>query len=330
MSERKRRFSSVKDELLKKSQESALAAIQIFNNPLITFKSEAFIVLMNIAWIYLLHAYYRKQSVDYRYYEKTGKRKKYDRTKHGAYKYWELEKCINEKLCPLDESVKENLRILIGIRHEIEHQMTNKIDDYISGKFQACCINYNFVRKSLFGSDAGIDKIIPIALQLFSFGEEQVNQLKDIPDLPKNLINFVADFEENLSSINDPRYSYRVIYIRDNVNHVRQADMAYRFLDESSADGQEIQNILIKNVTQKKIKETQVVDMLKENGYPKFNKTAHQNFWKTKWGTAKERNTNKGAKKYGELIMSNIWLWYESSWIPEVRNYCESNRNKFS
>jgi hypothetical protein len=45
-------------------RDAALAAIQVFNNPLITFKSETFIVLMNIAWTHLLHAYYRRNDVE--------------------------------------------------------------------------------------------------------------------------------------------------------------------------------------------------------------------------------------------------------------------------
>ena len=70
---RVRRLFSVSDELVGKSRESALAAVQIFNNPLITFKSEMFIVLMNIAWTYLLHAHYRKKGIEYRYFEQVGK-----------------------------------------------------------------------------------------------------------------------------------------------------------------------------------------------------------------------------------------------------------------
>lgn len=67
---RVRRAFSVSGELLTKSREAALAAVQIFNSPLITFKSEIFIVLMNIAWTYLLHAHYRKEGVEYRYLRK--------------------------------------------------------------------------------------------------------------------------------------------------------------------------------------------------------------------------------------------------------------------
>lgn len=45
---RHRRVGSIKTELVNKSQESALAAVQVFNNPNITFKSETFVVLMVI------------------------------------------------------------------------------------------------------------------------------------------------------------------------------------------------------------------------------------------------------------------------------------------
>src|SRR5688572_18099135 len=120
---RNRRVHSVSDELIHKSREAALAAVQIFNNPQITFKSEMFIVLMNIGWTYMLHTYYRKHGVEYRYFVKKGKNRRFHRTAKGAYKYWELERCLNEKPCPVDRDAANNLRFLIGVRHEIEHQM---------------------------------------------------------------------------------------------------------------------------------------------------------------------------------------------------------------
>ena len=80
MARKKRTCFSYATELIKKSQEAALSAISIFNNPNITFKSETFIVLMIISWTYLLHAYYKKNNIDYRYYTFVGKakRKKFD------------------------------------------------------------------------------------------------------------------------------------------------------------------------------------------------------------------------------------------------------------
>lgn len=59
MSKTKGSMGSVRKHLLIKSREAMMAAVQIYNNPLISFKSESFIVLSNIAWTYLLHAYYK-------------------------------------------------------------------------------------------------------------------------------------------------------------------------------------------------------------------------------------------------------------------------------
>ncbi len=149
----KRSLYSIRKELLEKSREAALAAVQVFNNPLVQFKSETFIVLMIIAWTYMLHAYYRQLGVDYRYFQMRGTRRRFDRTKFGAFKYWELERCLNDPKSPVDGDVSNNLRFLIGLRHEIEHQMTLRLDGWLSGRYQACILNFNSTVKRLFGDN---------------------------------------------------------------------------------------------------------------------------------------------------------------------------------
>ena len=52
-----------------------LAAVKIYNNPQITFKSEIFISMAIISWTYLMHTYYANKGIDYRYYSMRGKRK---------------------------------------------------------------------------------------------------------------------------------------------------------------------------------------------------------------------------------------------------------------
>ena len=140
---RKRLVGSVKKQLLAQAQGAALCAIKVFNDPLVKFKSEAFIVLMVIAWTYLLHAYYRSKRIDYCYFQKPMKKKVYDKTKSGARKHWELERCLNDEVCPIDQITQKNLRFLIGLRHEIEHHMSSHVDDYLSARYQACTINFN-------------------------------------------------------------------------------------------------------------------------------------------------------------------------------------------
>src|SRR5437016_12609197 len=97
-----RRAASMRAQLVAKSKEAALTAVQIFNNPLTQFKSETFIVLMIIAWTYLLHAYYRQTRVEYRYFELRGTRRRFSRTKTGRFKFWELDRCLSEPACPVD------------------------------------------------------------------------------------------------------------------------------------------------------------------------------------------------------------------------------------
>ncbi len=111
---RNSKIGSIKSELLTKSREAMLTAVQIFNDPNIHFKSESFIVLSNIAWTYLLHAYYRTKKIEYRYFKQHGQRKRFDRTKKGAYKYWELERCLDDRNCPIDKIAELNLKFLIS------------------------------------------------------------------------------------------------------------------------------------------------------------------------------------------------------------------------
>ena len=94
---------------------------------------------MNIAWLYLLHAYYRDQGMEYRYYTKGPKRRKFSRTKSGAYKYWELERCLDAEACPLDTPTKHNLKFLIGLRHEIEHHQSAGADEQFSVQLKCLC-----------------------------------------------------------------------------------------------------------------------------------------------------------------------------------------------
>jgi hypothetical protein len=158
MAKRTRSIGSQRRELVLKAREAALSAIKIFNDPLITFKSEAYIVMMVIAWTYMLHAFYRSKGIDYRYFDQGAKRKRYHRTKQGAFKHWELERCLNEPKSPLDRDTANNLRFLIGLRHEIEHQMTKSLDSFLSGRYQACALNFNAYLKQLFGTRFGLDQ----------------------------------------------------------------------------------------------------------------------------------------------------------------------------
>lgn len=71
------------DELLVKARETMIAAVHTFNSAGLYFRSELFIVTSIIAWTYLLHAYFKREGVDYRY-KKSGV---VERTPAGAEKF---------------------------------------------------------------------------------------------------------------------------------------------------------------------------------------------------------------------------------------------------
>lgn len=320
---RKRRVKSVKTELVKKAREAMLAAVQLYNNPQVTFKAEAFITLSVIGWTYMLHAYYRSINVDYRYYRMVGKKKVYDKTKYGAYKHWELERCLNDTSCPLDSETATNLRFLIGVRHEIEHQMTNKIDEYLSAKLQACAINFDFYISKLFGDKYNLSKELSLAIQFSPLSPEQRDNLRDNLHITTNVRNFVVDFENVLSeeALRSSRYAYRILFVPINAKRQGQADQVVEFVKSDSplAEGLEKAYAVIKETEKRKYLPSGIVKLMKSKGYDKFSITKHTELWKS-------RDAKNTKFSYGVLI-ANTWYWYES-WVHEVEKYCESHRDE--
>jgi len=315
-----RRIGSVKQELLKKSRESALAAVQIFNNPNISFKSEIYIVLMHIAWTYLLHAYYRSKGIDYRYWDLKNKRRRFDRTKNGAYKFWELERCLNNEHSPIDKDTANNLRFLIGIRHEIEHQMTSRIDDTLSAKFQACCLNYNEYIKKLFGVKNGIDKQLSVSLQFSSISQEQLDVLPSIDQLPSYIRSFIEGFEGRLTDdeYNNSKFAYRVLFVAKTANRKGQADQVIEFVKADSEFAQKVNKAytVIKETEKPKYLPGEIVNLMKQEGYKEYNISLHTKLWQS-------RDARNPAKGFGVLV-AKTWYWYEN-WVEQVRQHCVKN-----
>lgn len=311
-----------KKELIEKSREAMLAAVQSYNNPQITFKSENFIVLAIISWTYLLHCYYANQGIDYRYFHYKGKKKIYDKTTYGAYKHWELERCLNDKKSPLDIETTKNLKFLIGLRHEIEHQMTQNIDDTISAKIQACSINYNYYLKDFFGTEYGIDNQLGLAIQFSPIQPEQKNLLQNSLKVSNNIKRFICEFEESIdeATIKNPKYAYRVLFTRLQAKRKGQADQVVEFLDEDSDKAKELNklHVLVKETEKKKYLSREIVEMMKERGYDWFTTNVMTSFWKNELGT---------REQYGVYITKNQWMWYEN-WIPVLEKYCEKENAK--
>jgi hypothetical protein len=325
VAKRNRTIGSVKLELITKSREAALCAIRTFNDPQVQFKSETFIVLMMIAWTYLLHAYYRSRRIEYRYFEQGPKRKKFDTTKRGAFKYWELERCLDEKQSPIDKDTANNLRFLIGLRHEIEHQMTHSLDAWLSGRYQACALNYNAYIKKLFGARHGLDKLLTFSIQFLELAEEQIAGKRPEATIPQRLRAYIADFDGSLSSdaYRSERFSYRLLFTRKMVNRPGQADKVIEFVSPDSEIAKAIdkEHWVKKEVERKKYRAKDVVAEAHKAGFTKLSVFRdHAAMWKAE----DAKNPGKG---FG-VDVQGTWFWYQS-WVDRVLELCAAAGGKF-
>jgi hypothetical protein len=312
----RRRYYSIALELVTQSQDAALSGVQVFNNPLIRFKSETFIVLMNIAWTYLLHAHYRRAGVEYRYYTRHGKRRFFDRTSDGTYRYWDLSRCLAVSESPLDGPTTKNLEFLIGLRDEITHHMSPELDQFVSARYQACCLNYNRYVKELFGDRYGIDQHLGYSLQLQHLSREQLSTPTEA-DLPANVRSFIARFDNDLSTeeINSERFAYRMLFVPKLVGKPGQADEVIEFLKADSELAKAINRdyVTFKDVERPKFRPGHVVEMMREEGYPGFSMHWHTMLWQ-------ELDARNPAKGYGVWV-EGVWYWY-STWVTVVREHC--------
>ncbi len=131
-----------------------IAAVHTFNGAGLQFRAEIFIVtasLLDLSDARLLPARRGGLSLPPRWHGPDHAQR--------CRKYWELGQCVGAGACPLDRGTINNLNFLLDIRHEIEHRSTNRIDDALSAKLQACCLNFNDAIKALFARSSRLSVV---------------------------------------------------------------------------------------------------------------------------------------------------------------------------
>ena len=275
-----------------------------------------------IAWTYLMHAYFARERVDYRHRDAGGSVLS---TKQGADRYWELGRCLRAAECPLAPPVVTNIEFIIKLRHEIEHRSTSRIDDAVSAKLQACCINFNDAIKRLFGSHFGLERRLPIALQFVTFGSDQRALLKRARDLPANVAAMMDAFHEGMTPEQqaDPAFAYRVAFIPKIGSRASNSDEAIEFVKPGSEEGRDITRILLKDVDRKRFTAAQVVKLMRDEGYPSITQQRHTELWQS----LEPRAPSKGFGKAG--LYKGSWEWFEQ-WVARVRAHCQENAGRYT
>jgi len=316
MTKRKRTVYSKRLELINSSREAALAAIQIYNNPLITFKTENYIVLMIIAWTYLLHAFYRANNIEYRHYKMGGKRRIFEKI-NGEYKYWELSRCLKVDACPIDRNTKNNILFLIGLRNKVEHSRATGLDTYLSGHYQACASNYNNYLKKLFGNKYTLDEYLTYSIQFAETSRQQAKVFSEsVEKIPVSIKSYIMQFESALSEeeISSDHYSYRILFTKKLTGKRGQADEVIEFLAPKSdlAENTPKEYWVQKEVEKPKYLPGEVVKVAQEEGFASFRMGQHTRLWQ-------KEDAKNPSKGYG-IKVSKQWYWYQR-WVDFVLGY---------
>ncbi len=209
---------------LDKSIKAALLAVEIYNKPTISYRTEGYIVMMIIAWTSLFHAMFSNNGISFTYKNKA----------NGEEKFLELGKCLAKYSGALKKEIEANLTFLIQLRDMIEHRIIPDLDDVVFGECQACLFNYEQILVDNFGPHYEMSNSLAYSLQFSrKYSKEQVKSKKNY-DLNNynSIIQFIEKYRTNLDpdifqSIN---YSFRVFMIPKVGNHIESSDLAIEFI----------------------------------------------------------------------------------------------------
>ena len=132
-----------------------------------------------------------------------------------------------------------NLRFLIGLRHEIEHHQSAGSDERFSGRYLACCLNYERYICELFGPQYSLGEAVAFTLQFRDLTAMPASDEASHP-LPSNVAKYVQEFDAELSDeeFSSPHFRRRFLFVPIVTSKEAQADEVIEFIRADSDLGQ--------------------------------------------------------------------------------------------
>lgn len=243
-----------------------ILAVELFNTPRIAFKTGVFSMLVNVAWTYLLHEYYVSKGVQI--------------VNNDGFSLL-LSQMIARQDCPLSKPCKQNLIALKEIRDVVEHRTIGQFDLKWLPLFQSNCLNFEKVLTELFGTRLTLGRELGFSLQFAKLATDQIAILQEY-DLPSHIAALDANLAAKLEGEDSDNleYQFKVVYTLINAS---KAKAHFQFVQPDSAEGKEIQNVLIKYKPLDDIwplKPSDVLKLVKEASNRNFTSDKHQRAWK--------------------------------------------------
>ena len=323
--------------ILEGSIDAALLAVEVYNKPRTTFRSQAYIVLMIIAWTRLFHAYFRKTIGDRYYYKEKGRYQLID----GERKAWEIKTCI-DKYGNLSEPIRANLQFFIGLRNKIEHHNVTEreIDTLIFGECQSLLYNYESLLIQIFGEEYALNESLAFSLQ-FSYmrPEEQRQASKSVLSAEaREIRSYIENYQSALRDeiFNSQEYSIKFIQI-PKVANTNRNDLAVEFVHADELDPDTLQHIrtiikdkrvVIEARNVGKLRAGKVVEKVKEQTRLNFNQYDHKCLYiifdvRPPGNAPNPDETNTEYCHYDQVHKDYI---YQDSWVDFIVKLFEVHR----
>jgi hypothetical protein len=103
-------------------------------------------------------------------------------------------------------------------------------------------------------------------------------------DLPQHIQTYIVQYENDLTQAeyDDPRFSYRVAFVRKTSNAKSAADKVVEFVPAGSDTGVAINKVFLKETEKVKYRPSTIVKQMKAEGFAKFSMQQHTNLWQEK------------------------------------------------
>lgn len=196
------------------SVEEACLAVRLYNDSAEARAFEGFVIHMHLAWLYLLHAEFIRDDVDYRYWDPKFKKRllKVD----GEPKRWELERSVKERWPDPEDPIRANLALFVRLRNRLEHRHARADEAlmlHLAGHAHALLVNYEGEMTSQFGDTQSLALRLRLPIFVGTFtpqGEQALRKFRKT--LPSDLRAFMTEYESGLadSVVNDSRYEFRL------------------------------------------------------------------------------------------------------------------------
>lgn len=215
---------------LQASKNEARLAVDLYNRSTRERSLEGFVVHMNLAWLYLFHARFQRDDIDFRYWL-DGRRLKRVR---GEPQTWGLRRCLQEEYADENDPVRRNVEFFIELRDKIEHRYAELIATVVAGKTQAHVLNYEEALTERFGARESLGDALRFPVFTSSLTPSAVTALKrSHRKLPKRVSDFIREYDASVPEEvqGDWRYDFRVLLLPQ-TGPKSDADAVVRFVRE--------------------------------------------------------------------------------------------------